>query len=154
MQNWKEDRNTRKARIYQFTQNSYDQNKKATIHKIIGAFSLNNIDQVYPNIAEVDQTYGKPLKHGNKIDDKQVDCPDSCMSNNYSVLTNNEVTNILKELKRETADGIDKIHTQDLKSIPISQITAIMNYWWGRNIPESVKQCHTTLLPKKDDHLE
>ena len=50
------------------------------------------------------------------------------MSNNYSVLTNNEVTNILKELKRETADGIDKIRTQDLKSISISQITAIMNY--------------------------
>lgn len=50
------------------------------------------------------------------------------MSNNYSVFTNNEVTNTLKELKRETADGIDKTRTQNLKSIPISHITAIMNY--------------------------
>ena len=118
----------RKARIYQFTQNSYDQNKKATIHKMIGAFSLNKIDQVYPNIAEVDQTYGKPLDHDNKIDDTQVDFPDSCMSNIYSVFTNNEATNTLKELKRATADGIDKIRTQNLKSIPISHTTAIMNY--------------------------
>ena len=54
MKNRRENRNTRKARIYQFTQKAYDQNKKATIHKITnGNFSLNNINQVYTKIEDV-----------------------------------------------------------------------------------------------------
>ena len=70
MQNRRENRNTRKARIHQFTPKSYEQNKKATIHKIIeDTFSLNNVEQVYPNIAEIEQTYVKRLEHGSKLDD-------------------------------------------------------------------------------------
>ena len=70
MQNRRENRNTRKARIHQFTQKSYEQNKKATIHKIIeDTFSLNNVEQVYPNIAEIEQTDVKRLEHGSKLDD-------------------------------------------------------------------------------------
>lgn len=61
------------------------------------------------------------------------------MSDNYDVFTYNEVTDTLKELKRETASEIDKI----------CHITAIMNNRWGRNILDSVKQCLITLLPKK-----
>ena len=41
MKNRWDNRNTRKAKIYQFTQKSYEQNKKATINKIInGNFNL------------------------------------------------------------------------------------------------------------------
>lgn len=44
MENWRENRDTRKVRIYQFTKKSYEQNKKATIYKIIEVtFSLNNV---------------------------------------------------------------------------------------------------------------
>lgn len=69
MKNRRENRNTRKARIYQFTQKAYDQNKKATINKIInGNFSLNNSDQVYPDIKEVENAYTKRLEEGNQID--------------------------------------------------------------------------------------
>ena len=35
MVNQKENRNTKKARIYRFTQRSYVQNRKATVHKIL-----------------------------------------------------------------------------------------------------------------------
>ena len=130
MQNRRESGNTRKARICQFTERSFEQNKKAAIHKIIeGSFSLSNVEQVYPNIAEVEQTYVKRSGHGNNIDDTQINFPDSYVSYNYGVFTDNEVPNSLKELKRETAAGIDKIRIQVLKSIPISHITALMNYW-------------------------
>ena len=106
----RESHDTRKSRIYQYTNKSYEQKKKVTIHKIIeGTFSLNSVDQVYHNNTEVEQTYVKRLKHGNKIDDTQVYYPASCMSDNYDVFTDNEVTDTLKELKRETAAGIDKI---------------------------------------------
>lgn len=53
-------RNIRKARIYQFTQKAYDQNKKATINKIINEnFSLDNREQVFPEISEVEKVYEK-----------------------------------------------------------------------------------------------
>ena len=56
MKNRRENRNTCKARIYQFTQKAYDQNKKATINKIInGNFSLDNREQVFPEISEVEK---------------------------------------------------------------------------------------------------
>ena len=101
-----------------------------TIDRIIeGSFSLNNVEQVYPNITEVEQTYVIRLEHGNSVDDTQVDFPDSYMSDNYGVFTDSEVSNSLKELKRETAARIDKICIQDLKSIPISHVTVVMNYW-------------------------
>lgn len=49
-----------------------------TIDRIIeGSFSLNNVEQVYPNITEVEQTYVTRLEHGNSVDDTQVDFPDS-----------------------------------------------------------------------------
>ena len=76
------------------------------------------------------------------------------MSHNNGVFTEHELTNTLKEMKRDTAAGVDKIKTQDVKSIPIDHVTAIMNYWWSTNIPNTIKQCCTTLLPKKDDHRE
>ena len=53
MKNHRENRSTRKVRIYQFTSKAYDQNKKATINKIIDSnFSLDNFDQLYPDIKD------------------------------------------------------------------------------------------------------
>ena len=58
MKNRQENRNTRKAKIYQFTQKVYEQNKKVTINKIIsGNFSLNNEEQVVPKIYEVEKVF-------------------------------------------------------------------------------------------------
>lgn len=78
---------------------------------------------------EVEQTYATGLEHGNCVDDTQVDFPDSYMSDNYGVFTDSEMSNSLEGSKRETAARIDKICIQDLKSIPISHVTAVMNYW-------------------------
>ena len=56
MKNRREKRNTRKAKIYQFPQKAYEQNKKATINKIIsGNFNLNNEEHVVPKIQEVEK---------------------------------------------------------------------------------------------------
>ena len=79
--------------------------------------------------------------------------PESYMSKKYGMFTEREVINTVKELKRDTAAGVDKIKIQDLKCIPISHVAAIMNNWWCRKISDTVKHCPTTLLPK-EDHLE
>ena len=145
MKNRRENRNTRKARIYQFTQKAYDQNKKATINKIInGNFSLDNREQVFPEISEVEKVYEKRLEEGNQKDETIVDFPDENLSDLSS----------LKELKRNTAAGTDGITTPDLRKVPTGHVTAVMSYWWDWRLPPNSEECHTTLLRKKDEELE
>ena len=145
MKNRRENRNTRKARIYQFTQKAYDQNKKASINKIInGNFSLDNREQVFPEISEVEKVYEKRLEQGNQKDETIVDFPDENLSDLSS----------LKELKRNTAAGTDGITTPDLRKVPTGHVTAVMSYWWDWRLPPNSEECHTTLLRKKDEELE
>ena len=81
MNNTRENRNTRKARIYQFTQKAYQQNRKATINKIInGTFSLDNQDQTVPNIEKVEETYVERLEQGNQMDETEVEFPEEVQS--------------------------------------------------------------------------
>ena len=55
MKNRTENRNTPKAKLYQYTQKAYDENRKATINKILhGTFALNEKGKVFPDINEVE----------------------------------------------------------------------------------------------------
>ena len=155
MKNRRENRNTQNARIYQFTQKAYDQNKKATINKIInGNFSLNNSDQVYPDIKEVESVYTKRLEEVNKIDLTEVEFPEDTHSDLCGKFTEKEVRECIRDLRRHTAAGPDGITTPDIRNVPIGHSTAIMNSWWGWRIPKESAQCRTSLLPKKEEGLE
>ena len=71
-----ENRNTRKARIYHFTQKVSKQNKKATITKIInGNFSLNHAEQTFPDIEKVQKVYVDRLEQDNLKDSTFVKYP-------------------------------------------------------------------------------
>ena len=74
MRNRRENRNTRKARIYRFTQRSYRQNKKATISKILeGTLSLDNESNVTPPISAVKKVYTDRLGIGKQLDNSNID---------------------------------------------------------------------------------
>ena len=155
MQNGRENRNTRKARIYPFTQKSYQENKKVTVHKIVnGNFSLNNIEQTFPDIQEVEKVYETRLENRNNTDRTVVEYPEEQHDMCYGQFTTEEVKKSLKERKRNSAAGIDGITTIDIKWVPVGHITTIMNYWWGWVISSEAEQCRTTLLPKKDKNLD
>ena len=155
MKNRRENRNTRKARIYQVTQNACEQNRKATVNKIInGCFSLDNKEQVYLEISQVEKVYVERLEDGNQMDTTEVEFPDQEEQDTYGVFTEDEVREVLKELKRNTAAGRDGIRTPDLHKFPTGHVTAMMNHWWGWILPEKSDECRTTLLPKKDEELE
>ena len=155
MKNRRDNQNTRKVRIYQFMQKSYEQNKNATITKIInGNFSLNNAEQTFPDIKNVEETYVNRLENGNAIDETNVKYPKEQHDLSYGRFTVDEVKLSLQELKRNSAARIDGITTVDLKRVPVGHITAIMNYWWGWIIPSEAEECRTTLLPKKDKDLD
>lgn len=130
MKNQRENRNTREARIYQFTQKAYKQNKKATVNKIInGNFSLNNTEQTFPDIKEVEEVYVNRLENGNTIDETDIKYPEEQHNSCYRKLTIDEVKLSLQKLRRNSAAGIDGITTVDLKRVPVGHVTAIMNYW-------------------------
>lgn len=136
-------------------QKSYEQNKNATITKIInGNFSLNNAEQTFPDIKNVEETYVNRLENGNAIDETNVKYPKEQHDLSYGRFTVDEVKLSLQELKRNSAARIDGITTVDLKRVPVGHITAIMNYWWGWIIPSKGEECRTTLLPKKDKDLD
>lgn len=146
MKNRQEIRNTRKTRIYQFTQKAYKQNKKATVNTIVnGNFSLNHAEQTFPDIEQVESSYVDRLQQGNLKDSIFLKYPETQHNTCYGKFTTEEVTPGLKELKRNSASGNDSITTSDLKRVPVGHITAIMNYWWGVIIPKDVEECRTTL---------
>ena len=75
MKHRRENRNTRKARIYHFTQKVSKQNK-ATITKIInGNFSLNHAEQTFPDIEKVQKVYVDRLEQDNLKDSTFVKYP-------------------------------------------------------------------------------
>lgn len=78
--------------ILRCTQKAYDQNKKATINKIInGNFSLDNMEQEFPNIEDVEDVYVPRLEEGNARDTTQVEFPDTQHSKKYGRFTEQEV---------------------------------------------------------------
>lgn len=60
---------------------------------------------------------------------------------------------VSKKLK-DTAAVADKMSFKELKQLKITHISLILNKLWGNEIPNSAKECRTTLLPKTNDERE
>ena len=102
----------------------------------------------------MEKVYVERLEEGNQMDTTEVEFPEQEEQDTYGVFTEDEVREVLKELKRNTAAGIDGIRTPDLRKLLTGHVTAIMNHWWGWILPEKSEECRTTLLLKKDKELE
>ena len=102
----------------------------------------------------MEKVYVERLEEGNQMDTTEVEFPEQEEQDTYGVFTEDEVREVLKELKRNTAAGIDGIRTPDLRKLPTGHVTAIMNHWWEWILPEKSEECRTTLLLKKDKELE
>ena len=58
MKNRRDNRNTQKTKMFRFTQQSFQQNRLVMINMILnGTLSLENEDDVYPDIKEVKEVY-------------------------------------------------------------------------------------------------
>ena len=63
MKNRRDNRNTRKAKMFRFTQRSFQQNRRVTIKRILDdTLSLDNEEDVYPDIEEVGKLYVERLE--------------------------------------------------------------------------------------------
>lgn len=47
--------------------------------------------------------------------------------------------------------GLDKMGLKELKQLNSDPVALILSKWWGNKIPNCVKICRTTLLPKTSE---
>ena len=149
MKNRRENRNTRKAKMFRFSQRSFQQYRRVTITRILdGTWSLENEDDVYPDIKKVEEVYVERLERAKATDTSEQTDVQPKHNDFYGRITNNEVKEALKGIKRDTASGPDKCRLRDIKDLSTEGISAIFNKWWILGIPEEGVRCRATLLPK------
>ena len=118
MRNRRENRNTRKARIYRFTQHSYQRSRKATISKILdGTFSLDNESEITPRIENIEEMYVNRLEEGNQTYDSPLIHTRRKQSNLYGKIKEDEVVKCINEIKRDTASESDNRSFKELKQM-------------------------------------
>ena len=123
MKNRWDNRNTRKAKMFRFTQRSFQQNRRVTIKRIIDdTLSLDNEEDVYPDIEEVGKLYVERLEKAEVKDtSKQPDILPK-YNDSYGRIETNEVKEALKGMKRDTASGPDKCRLKDIKDLSTEEI--------------------------------
>ena len=155
MSNKRDNRNTRKARNFQYTQKAFEQHRKATVSKILdGTFVMDNKGLEFPDIREIEGLYVSRLEEGNTRDSSNPKLNETEHSEHYGVITPDEVKNCMSDFNRDTSAGPDNLTLADLKILTNNEIAIILTKWWRQSIPDSVKQCSTTLIPKTVDELK
>ena len=148
MKNRRENRNTRKAKMFRFSQRSFQQYRRVTITRILdGTLSLENEDDIYPDIKKVEEVYVERLERAKATDTSEQTDVQPKHNDFYGRITNNEVKEALKGIKRDTASGPDKCRLRDIKDLSTEGISAIFNKWWILGISEEGVKCRATLLP-------
>ena len=149
MVNRRNNRNTRKAKLYRFTQRSFQQNCRVTINRILDrTLTLDNEEDFYPDIKEVEQVHINQLEKTESKDTSNNINENPKYSDTYSLITVDEVQEALKGIKRGTAAGPDKCKLSDVKDLTSQELAAIFNKWCGEGIPNAAIMCRTSLLPK------
>ena len=149
MKNRRENRNTRKAKMFRFSQRSFQQYRRVTITRILdGTWSLENEDDVYPDIKKVEEVYVERLERAKATDTSEQTDVQPKHNDFYGRITNNEVKEALKGIKRDTVSGPDKCRLRDIKDLSTEGISGIFNKWWILGISEEGVKCRATLLPK------
>ena len=87
MSNRSENRNTRKARNFQFTQKSFEQNRKATVLKILDDTLVpHNKDLEFPEIWEIEDLYVSRLEQANTKDISNPKLEETAYSEHYGII--------------------------------------------------------------------
>ena len=122
--------NTHKAKMYRCTQRSVQQNRRVSINCILdGTLALDNEEDIYADIKEVEQVYTNWLEKAESKDTSDNITKDPTYSDTYAVITIGEVQEALKGIKRGTAVGPDNCKLSDLKNLTSQELGAIFNKW-------------------------
>lgn len=113
-----------------------------------GTLSLENEGNVYLDIKEVEEMNVDRLERAKATDtSEQTDIPPK-HNDSYGKITNREVKEALKRIKRNTDSGPDKCRLKDIKDLSTEEISAIFNKCWSSDIPEEAIKCRAILPPK------
>lgn len=104
---------------------------------------------------DVQTVYVERLEKGNLTDISTSDNQEQLQySSKYGKITKEKVEKCIKEIRRDTVAGPDKMGLKELKHLTSTQMMLILNKWWGNKIPDSAKECMTKLLPKTNEERE
>lgn len=118
-----------------------------------GTFIMDNEGLEFPDIWEVEDLYVSRLEEGSNKDDSSPKLDETLHSELYGSISPEEVKLCISEIERDTSPGPDSITLADLKILTSHKIAAILNKLWGHSIPDSAKECRTTLIPKSVEEL-
>ena len=147
--------NRNKVRFQRFhrVQKSYAEDKSLTISQLLDdKFNFEDKPLVEPSIEEVEKVYISRLENNPNIDSSTI--TPGFTSNDqivYGKITLEEVKNLIKDTKKDTASGTDNWKLEHVKSIGFENIQLIFNAWWAYGLPTTEKSCRTILLEKKGD---
>ena len=101
MSNRRENRNTRKARNFQYTQKAFEQNRKWTVSKIFdGTFVMDNKGLDFPDIQEIEDLYVSRLQEDNTKYSLNPKLEETEHSEHYGINTPDEVKLCLADFKK------------------------------------------------------
>ena len=137
--------------MYRFTQRSFQQNCRVTINNILeGTLSLDNEENVYSDIKEVEKVYVQWLETAevkNKTAQPEITLK---LSDSYGAIAIEGIKEAMKGIKLDTSADPDKCCLGDIKDLNQyeHELVTVFNKWWSDGVPEEVVQCRTTLLLK------
>ena len=125
MSNRRQNRNTRKARNFQYTQKAFKQNQKATFSKIVdGTFVMDNKNLDFRDIQEIEDLYVSRLEKENTKDSLNMKLEETENSEHYAVITSEEVKNCIVDFNRDTPAGPDNLTLADLNNLTLADLKA------------------------------
>lgn len=143
----------RKQCDYRENQELFNKNPSGLINKI-----LHDAPTKYdpPNTKLVHATYsdrfGQPKSDNTPITDLKS-CND--LEDQTRPISLPEIRRSLRKMNFNSAPGLDRITTKHLRKIHPTIWCRVFNLWFYlRQIPNTIKTCRTTLIPKGRDHLD
>ena len=142
-------RNRKRRYLYRATQALYSKDRSACCRTVVTgdwrkaespAMALEDIEPFWRNIFESESTPDSRTPEPIRDEVEWVVGP----------ITSDEVQAAIKACSSSTAPGVDGYRLENLKVIPVDELTAMFNLWLlAARLPEALNEARTTLIPKE-----
>lgn len=139
-----------RAYAYKRWQELYKTNKKVLSDALLKGTNL-DAPQAYPNIKDIEKEYSAIFGCPSPMDNDICEPVDYGSDRTYAPLSA-EVISLILSSQRASAPGPDGITIADLRRVPCRLLVVLYNgMLLTGTIPQDLKNCRTTLIPKVGD---
>ena len=147
----KNNRSSRRKRLYRDVQRKFKSNRKKTVLDLIeGNFEIGENEEETPSIEDLYNVYKDRLEtvtgdlspDRREIDEHEANC------NGYGGFTEEEISEAINRTDKETAPGPDKWKLTDVITISKLELSMLFNKWYLEGAPAEIKVCRTIIIHK------